>query len=152
MKTFVSNSVTFWLSNYDNYKDIPDNFLCISLSKDTPNFFNRKNAIIPYDGIFSVPNILIDDEYEKIYYTSINDKMRRKGFNGFNDYLNKLNAFYSTEVFHNEDDKIVYYKNIVFMYNKNEDNRYIELIIKLFKEFGVEVNVLKINKLNNSLF
>ena len=67
--------MTFWISNYKNYHNIPNNYLCVSISKNVPDFFNKRNAIIPYDGIFNIPNILIIDDFENAYYNYINNKM-----------------------------------------------------------------------------
>lgn len=144
--------MNFWISDFENYNYIPNDYLCVSLTKNIPISFNKKNAIIPYDGIFDVPHIFIEDKFEDSYYYSINNKMRKKGFNGFNDYLIKMNNFYKNEIFHDENDKIIHYDNLVFMFNQNENNKHICSLLKLFKEFGVTINELKISKLNNNLF
>ena len=143
--------MTYWLSNYNNYHNIPNNFLCISVSRNAPYFFNKRNAVIPYDGIFNIPNILITGDFEDTYYNYVNNKIRGMGFNGFAVYLGKINEMYSNNIFHDDNDNSIRYNNIVFMYEEDEDNRHIPLLIKLFDNFGYKLNYLK-NEHNSSLF
>lgn len=143
--------MTFWFSKFDNYNNIPNDYLCISISSKAPITFNRKNAIVPFDGIFTPPISLIEENIEENYYNLINNKMRKCGYNGFNDYIYKLENFYNNEFFHDDNDKVIKYKNIVFMY-KEEDKNYIEYLKKLFNNFDILLNKFTISTLNNTLF
>lgn len=143
--------MTYWLSNYNNYHNIPNNFLCVSISKNVPYFFNKRNAVIPYDGIFNIPNILFIDDFENIYYNYINNKIKSMGYSNFSVYLAKINEMYSNNVFHDDNDNSIRYSNIVFMFDEEENNEHIPLIIKLFDNFGYKIKFLK-KEYNSSLF
>jgi hypothetical protein len=137
--------MTFWISNYKNYHNIPNNYLCVSISKNVPHFFNKRNAIIPYDGIFNIPNILIIDDFENAYYNYINNKIISMGYKNFPMYLAKVKEMYENNIFHDDNDNSIKYSNIVFMFDDEEDNKHIPLIIKLFDNFGYKINNYKSN-------
>lgn len=137
--------MTFWISNYKNYHNIPNNYLCVSISKNVPYFFNKRNAIIPYDGIFNIPNILIIDDFENAYYNYINNKIISMGYKNFPMYLAKVKEMYENNIFHDDNDNSIKYSNIVFMFDEEEDNKHIPLIIKLFDNFGYKINNYKYN-------
>lgn len=137
--------MTFWISNYKNYHNIPNNYLCVSISKNVPYFFNKRNAIIPYDGIFNIPNILIIDDFENAYYNYINNKIISMGYKNFPMYLAKVKEMYENNIFHDDNDNSIKYSNIVFMFDEEEDNKHIPLIIKLFDNFGYKINNYKSN-------
>jgi hypothetical protein len=137
--------MTFWISNYKNYHNIPNNYLCVSISKNVPYFFNKRNAIIPYDGIFNIPNILIIDDFENAYYNYINNKIISMGYKNFPMYLAKVKEMYENNIFHDNNDNSIKYSNIVFMFDEEEDNKHIPLIIKLFDNFGYKINNYKSN-------
>jgi hypothetical protein len=137
--------MTFWISNYKNYHNIPNNYLCVSISKNVPYFFNKRNAIIPYDGIFNIPNILIIDDFENAYYNYINNKIISMGYKNFPMYLAKVKEMYENNIFHDDNDNSIKYSNIVFMFDDEEDNKHIPLIIKLFDNFGYKINNYKSN-------
>lgn len=137
--------MTFWISNYKNYHNIPNNYLCVSISKNAPYFFNKRNAIIPYDGIFNIPNILIIDDFENAYYNYINNKIISMGYKNFSMYLAKVKEMYENNIFHDDNDNSIKYSNIVFMFDDEEDNKHIPLIIKLFDNFGYKINNYKSN-------
>jgi hypothetical protein len=137
--------MTFWISNYKNYHNIPNNYLCVSISKNVPYFFNKRNAIIPYDGIFNIPNILIIDDFENAYYNYINNKIISMGYKNFPMYLAKIKEMYENNIFHDDNENSIKYSNIVFMFDDEEDNKHIPLIIKLFDNFGYKINNYKYN-------
>ena len=137
--------MTFWISNYKNYHNIPNNYLCVSISKNVPYFFNKRNAIIPYDGIFNIPNILIIDDFENAYYNYINNKIISMGYKNFPMDLAKVKEMYENNIFHDDNDNSIKYSNIVFMFDDEEDNKHIPLIIKLFDNFGYKINNYKSN-------
>jgi hypothetical protein len=137
--------MTFWISNYKNYHNIPNNYLCVSISKNVPYFFNKRNAIIPYDGIFNIPNILIIEDFENAYYNYINNKIISMGYKNFPMYLAKVKEMYENNIFHDDNDNSIKYSNIVFMFDDEEDNKHIPLIIKLFDNFGYKINNYKSN-------
>ena len=57
--------MTFWFSNFDNYNNIPNDYLCVSISSKAPITFNKKNAVVPFDGIFTPPISLIENNVEE---------------------------------------------------------------------------------------
>lgn len=144
--------MTFWFSEYKNYFKIPNNYLCISISKSTPYYFNNKNAVIPYKGVFNIPDIIIANDFENTYYTYVNNAIRKIGCNGFNAYLKSIEDMYSNTFFHDENEKQIKYSNIVFMFDEKEDNRHLPLIEKLFSNFGVGIKYFNTNVDYKSLF
>ena len=144
--------MTFWFSEYKNYFNIPNNFLCVAISKNIPHYFNKKNAVIPYKGIFNIPNILITQDFESTYYNYVDSAIRKMGWNGFNAYLISMNEMYSNTFFHDDNDKQIKYSNIVFMFDETEDNRHLPLIEKLFSNFGNSIKQFSNKTFDKSLF
>jgi hypothetical protein len=144
--------MNFWVSEYKKYNKIPNNYLCISISKKAPYYFNKKNAVIPYEGVFNIPDILIIKDFENTYYNYVNNIIRKMGYNGFSNYLLEMENMFNNNFFHDDNDKEVKYKNIVFMYDENENNEHIPLIKKLFKNFDKEIKEFNTNIIDKSLF
>ena len=140
--------MTFWKADYKRYNIIPNNFLCVSISEKTPAFFNKKNAVIPYNGLFSKPIELFGGDFEKSYYNKVNNMMRKMGHNGFNSYISSMINMYENYIFHDDNYNPIKYNAIVFMFDENEDNRHLDLLCKLFENYGIIIKEFKSDNLS----
>lgn len=135
---FCKLSDIFKLS-YDN--------LVVIIDKDYDNHLNHiltKNIVIPHNSIFDY-----DNEAENDFYIAVANRMKSAGFNGFMDWISKVINSFNNDVYHDENDKLIIYKQITFATDNDIQKT---LINKIFSNFGFSINDLKIANRENGLF
>lgn len=104
---------------------------------------NIKNIVIPDDCIFSFNN-----EDENTYYNTVANKMKNAGFDGFIDWITRCINDFSNYVYHDEYDKPVIYKSVIFVSDNNTQKLYMQ---NIFNNFGFSINEYT-QKMENYLF
>lgn len=135
----------FWVANNSSFDNTCSNFLYVSL--DNLNItIPYKNFVESFNGIFSNPNM-----DEKSYYLATANKLKMAGFDGFKDWIIKLMNEFSNHSYLDDRGKEVYYDNLVFL---TDDQNQRHCIQNIFKNFGFVIKELKNTNANiiNSLF
>ena len=141
--------MNFYIATYSDFKRIPINCLCVSTTKDIPDYFKGVNSVnCEINGIFNnISNFSEDD-----FYNSVNIKMRKAGYNGFMEYIKKVSNVLPSYNFHDKNDKVVIFDSVAFLGNSLDDEHLL-CIEKLFRNFGFDVLKFKTGKTSqNQLF
>lgn len=126
--------MNFYFANVEHINKFSNTDLCVLLDNVNLNV-SKCNIVVPYSGIFEFNN-----ESENDYYLIVAKRMKSAGFDGFMDWITKLINEFNTHIYHDEFDKPITYKSIVFLTDTDVVKRYIN---NIFTNFGFQIKDFK---------
>ena len=103
--------MNFYICNNNVIDKIQNDELCV-LIDNLRCTHHRKNIIIPFDGIFSY-----NGEQEIEFYNIVANKMRKAGFDGFRDWIEKCMYEFSNHIYYDDNEKPIKYNDEKTIFN-----------------------------------